>query len=763
MRSRPVSERRRACCDIALRFFSSVFLGLLLLSVISVQVANAYNLNLLHLRWQTTPVSVYIVGSVLEPSWRQVIRQAIADWNAVGTSVQLIESSDFMAPITIYASSNGTCGDAPGCAFSDPDIFTTTDSFFNRCSVEINTRAPNQFTTTGESNKQDLYTLVAQELGHCLGLDHSSDLPNEPDTILRGAIMYYAGAWGNAGRHINSYDVAALKARYPTTTSAPPTPRPVYVNSSTFIADVTYPDGSVLSPSQSFNKIWRLRNTGTSTWNGFNLTFVNGNQMGGPASVAVPSTAPGQTVDITVTLVASSSGGNYRGNWQLKDSQGVNVSGGYVWVSIQVLGNAAPPPGGGGTPNTHITTFDVSPPSPSSASSVHLVARATYFSEFRSMRFAIGTDKVEMPNYRQVGNQLEISTNWNTASLARGSYALAVEVATKNDPNWTSAERQVKTYTLSGTPTASGRPPDRPILKEPYDWYLRDASGSSASVNMCVHASSDPDGDTVQYFFQVLNQIGDPVRDSGWTTSTCYSPTLSPGIYGWKVKAGNNNGALTSDWSEQTWHFSIASGGVSIDGYNLYQTADPFLTHICVPVSYGGISGPEVKAWVNRAADGSESGEWRLLDHYGPNTTPDCTQPNVHGFWIRANEYETGSHALRITAVKPDSGASATRQETYNIPYVRPSSFQPLAPSNYQNNNTFWNNPTGWYAAADVRDLAESTFGVRIGRASLPNEVLEPLKRAGLIDYRSGGTAGGKTSVLQTTSAFQASFSPNYS
>lgn len=97
-------------------------------------------------------------------------------------------------------------------------------------------------------------------------------------------------------------------------TSSPPGPPPPTICTSTasFLTDVTYPDGSVLSPTQSFNKTWRLNNSGTSTWNGFTLAFINGNQMGGPASVGVPTTRPGQTVDITVPLVAPSNGGNYR-------------------------------------------------------------------------------------------------------------------------------------------------------------------------------------------------------------------------------------------------------------------------------------------------------------------------------------------------------------------------------------------------------------------------------------------------------------------
>ena len=56
------------------------------------------------------------------------------------------------------------------------------------------------------------------------------------------------------------------------------------------------------------------------------------------------------------------------------------------------------------------------------------------------MRFVLGSEVQEMTNIRHVGDQLEISYDWNTASLPRGDYSLMVEVATNDDPNWANAE-----------------------------------------------------------------------------------------------------------------------------------------------------------------------------------------------------------------------------------------------------------------------------------------------------------------------------------
>ena len=63
--------------------------------------------------------------------------------------------------------------------------------------------------------------------------------------------------------------------------------------------------------------------------------------------------------------------------------------------------------------------------------------------------------------------------------------------------------------------------------------------------------------------------------------------------------------------------------------------------------------------------------------------------------------------------------------------------------------------PPGQVAASDVRNHAESIYGVRIGRASLPKEILKPLQDAGLINFETGGTQSGKTSLLRLTDKFR--------
>lgn len=91
-----------------------------------------------------------------------------------------------------------------------------------------------------------------------------------------------------------------------------------------FEKDLTVPDDTVFSPGEEFVKSWRLRNTGTCPWiEGYSFVFVNGDQMGSPESLPLPKVvAPGQTVDISVTLTAPEETGEYLGRWQMRDANG---------------------------------------------------------------------------------------------------------------------------------------------------------------------------------------------------------------------------------------------------------------------------------------------------------------------------------------------------------------------------------------------------------------------------------------------------------
>jgi hypothetical protein len=121
----------------------------------------------------------------------------------------------------------------------------------------------------------------------------------------------------------------------------------------TFISDVTIPDKTKIEAGKSFEKTWRLKNSGTCTWStSYALVFSSGQQMGGPASVALPkSVSPNGTVDLKVTLTAPNANGTYTGYWKLRNASGVLFGLGTkadqpFWVQI-VVGTTSQPSSGG--------------------------------------------------------------------------------------------------------------------------------------------------------------------------------------------------------------------------------------------------------------------------------------------------------------------------------------------------------------------------------------------------------------------------------
>ena len=119
------------------------------------------------------------------------------------------------------------------------------------------------------------------------------------------------------------------------------TPAPVKLcDSMSFVADLTIPDGTYVDPGQNFDKVWRIKNTGTCTWDSsYKFVFVQGNPMGGQNQSISNSVAPGQTYDMSVNMTAPTSPGTYGGQWQMVNGQGA-AFGTRVWVQIVV---PAPP------------------------------------------------------------------------------------------------------------------------------------------------------------------------------------------------------------------------------------------------------------------------------------------------------------------------------------------------------------------------------------------------------------------------------------
>jgi len=111
----------------------------------------------------------------------------------------------------------------------------------------------------------------------------------------------------------------------PTTITAPT--NSACVDSAMFISDVTIPDNTVFTPNTPFTKTWRVKNTGTCTWDGnYLVAYISGSTMSQqPGYWIVPQgqiVSPGQTLDVSVGMTSPVENGNYASYWGLKKSDG---------------------------------------------------------------------------------------------------------------------------------------------------------------------------------------------------------------------------------------------------------------------------------------------------------------------------------------------------------------------------------------------------------------------------------------------------------
>lgn len=169
-------------------------------------------------------------------------------------------------------------------------------------------------------------------------------------------------------------------------TFAPPptaTPAGFCVDGMAFVSDLSYPDYnmttfSLVPPNTTFQKGWRIRNTGSCTWNNaYILRFVSGNHpaagMSGAPTPILGVVPPGGEYDLFINLIAPPAPGVYQASWALTNPRG-EAFGQRLWVAIQVpqtvqptqpawptptIWPTQPPPGSG----PFISRFEIDPAS----------------------------------------------------------------------------------------------------------------------------------------------------------------------------------------------------------------------------------------------------------------------------------------------------------------------------------------------------------------------------------------------------------------
>ncbi|GAB4481478.1 MAG: hypothetical protein OHK0031_03390 [Anaerolineales bacterium] len=115
----------------------------------------------------------------------------------------------------------------------------------------------------------------------------------------------------------------------PAAPSATPTPEVTATptinicDNSSWVADASVPDNTVMTPGQAFEKTWRVKNTGSCTWTGaYTIRYGYGDRLGGQDTYISQEVLSNQEAEISLKLTAPTKPGTYRGYWRLYNNNG---------------------------------------------------------------------------------------------------------------------------------------------------------------------------------------------------------------------------------------------------------------------------------------------------------------------------------------------------------------------------------------------------------------------------------------------------------
>ncbi|MDY6873272.1 MAG: NBR1-Ig-like domain-containing protein [Chloroflexota bacterium] len=141
-----------------------------------------------------------------------------------------------------------------------------------------------------------------------------------------------------------SDDVTATTAPQNTSTLTPTRTTEGDCYSASLVSE-TIPDGTDMTPGESFTKTWTLKNTGACQWTSdFDVVFTSGDAMNAPASLQLTNgtVSEGQSVQIKIDLKAPNAAGTHRGEFKLRNANGLlfglGAKDGPFWVEVDVAG-----------------------------------------------------------------------------------------------------------------------------------------------------------------------------------------------------------------------------------------------------------------------------------------------------------------------------------------------------------------------------------------------------------------------------------------
>ena len=114
---------------------------------------------------------------------------------------------------------------------------------------------------------------------------------------------------------------------------------------SAFIADLDIVDYSKVEPGATFTKTWRIKNIGTCTWTTqYRFQYISGTPMGADTIYLPRAVLPGETIDLSLQMMAPNIEEDYSNFWRLRNTAG-EIFGTTFYVAIEVskeVGNFFP-------------------------------------------------------------------------------------------------------------------------------------------------------------------------------------------------------------------------------------------------------------------------------------------------------------------------------------------------------------------------------------------------------------------------------------
>lgn len=448
-----------------------------------------------------------------------------------------------------------------------------------------------------------------------------------------------------------------------------------------FTHEESYIDDTDVDPGQAMDKWWRVQNTGTCTWSGYQLMFESSEQMNGSSPVSISYAAPGETVKIEVPMQAPLTPGLHTGYWRIVAPNGHWVEAGRLWIQVRVRGEyqsegiqfvgAEYPdyvtPGQRFTPAVTIKVTE--------GRLLDKYSRGDLLRNVDGNTFG-AWPHVELTRNVNTGEEYTFHFYENdpiTAPDTPGTYESKWQV-------WQAGRYVGPVITIRFTVYIDNNHPNTPILLDPSNWW---ASGGTTNPPLLrAQEQGDPDGDPIShYYFEVT---GPTNWNSGWIGSNQVTPgSLNPGNYQWRAKVRDSGGA--ESYFSETRNFTMDSQQLTIAPLEFVpgspSDSEEVRVYTCVN-GFGGI-GLALKIEANSATDCSANGEWQWIHHLGAFCY-NHSDPNTWPEW-HTRAQPDGNHLVRATGFHNDD--TIVTEACYQLNYRRPSDVIPVSPLE----GTWWN------------------------------------------------------------------------